>query len=35
MSKTKQLDYTKSEPMLELSYKQFKEHKVVKNTLPI
>ena len=32
MSKTKQLVYAKSEPMLELSYKQFKEHEVVKNT---
>ena len=30
MSKTKQLVYAKSEPMLELSYKQFKEHEVVK-----
>ena len=30
MSKTKQLVYAKSEPMLELSYKQFKECEIVK-----
>ena len=32
ISKTKQLVYAKSESMLELSYKQFKECKIVKNS---